>query len=83
MDHDNKAEAVLARPLVAGGVVRVNVPADVAYDLQKHAKVTENVLARLGCRGCHSGYDIRFIYERDFAVNPVTLDVHAVTKFGG
>jgi hypothetical protein len=45
----------------------VTVPASVAYDLGKMRKVTETVLGRLGCQACHSGFDIRFDFERRFA----------------
>ena len=37
-----------------------------AYDLKKMQKVTANVLGRLGCPACHSGFDIRFIQARDY-----------------
>jgi len=47
--------------------IYVTVPASVAYDLGKMKKVTETVLGKLGCPGCHSGFDIRFDFERRFA----------------
>lgn len=50
-------------------VVRVSVPAEVAFSLEKMNKVTAGILGRLGCPGCHSGFDIRFLVERDFVVN--------------
>jgi hypothetical protein len=52
-----------------GGAVRVSVPASVARDLDVMAKVTKEVLGRLGCPNCHSGFDIRFDIEREFFVN--------------
>ena len=51
-------------------VVRVTIPADVAFSLEKMSKVTAGILGRLGCAACHSGFDIRFIAERDFVVDP-------------
>ncbi len=55
--------------------IRVHIPAGVGYDMKKMQKVTASVLGRLGCEGCHSGWDIRFLHERDFVVNPATLEV--------
>ncbi len=49
--------------------IYVSVPASVAFDLKKMQKVTETVLGRLGCPGCHSGFDIRFDFERRFQFN--------------
>lgn len=51
-------------------IVRVTIPAEVAFNLDKMHKVTAGILGRLGCAACHSGFDIRFIAERDFVVNP-------------
>jgi hypothetical protein len=39
-------------------------------------KVVTNVLGKLGCPGCLSGFDIRFTQERNFAVNPSSLAVN-------
>lgn len=46
--------------------IYVTVPASAAYDLGKMHKITEVVLGRLGCPSCHSGFDIRFDFERRF-----------------
>jgi len=62
-----------------GRVVTVRVPASVAGNLEGMQKVTKAVLGRLGCSPCHSGFDLRFIQESDFFVDP-GLNVHA---FGG
>ena len=53
----------------AQNIVRIRIPADVAFNLDKMHKVTTSVLGRLGCPACHSGFDIRFVVERDFVVN--------------
>ena len=50
-------------------VVRVAVPAKVAFHLESMHKVTASVLGRLGCPACHSGWDIRFDIFRSFAVD--------------
>jgi hypothetical protein len=57
------------------GVVRVNVPMSVAYDLEKMQRVTASVLDKLGCGGCHSGRILDFVHIDEFVVNPETLEV--------
>lgn len=46
--------------------VTVRVPAAVAYDLDKAQQIQREVLGRLGCTACCSGFDIRFILENEF-----------------
>ncbi len=58
--------------------VHVLVPHGVANDLKKMERVTASVLGRLGCGGCHSGYDIRWIQELGYTVNPQSLEVNEV-----
>lgn len=58
--------------------VRVFLPRDVAYDLGKMQKITEQVLGKLGCEGCHSGRILDFLTLEDFVVNPETLEVQEV-----
>jgi hypothetical protein len=60
------------------GVVRIQVPPSVMYDLEKMQKVTANVLDRLGCGGCHSGRVLDFVHLDEFTVDPKTLDVKEV-----
>jgi hypothetical protein len=60
------------------GVVRVNVPMSVAYDLEKMQKVTADVLDKLGCGGCHSGRILDFVHMDEFVVNPATLEVEEI-----
>lgn len=47
-------------------VIKVTVPASAAFNLESMNKVTAEVLGKLGCPGCHSGFDIRFDFERRF-----------------
>lgn len=54
---------VQARP------VRVSLPADVVYDLNKFQKVQKDILGRLGCLACCSGWDIRWDVFRDYRVD--------------
>ena len=62
--------------------IQVIVAHEVAFDMEKMRKVTGNLLARLGCPKCHSGFDIRFIQERGFVVNSRTLDVQGFPELG-
>jgi len=55
--------------------VRVFVPRDATYDLGKMQKITETVLGRLGCEGCHSGHVLDYWTLTDFVVDPETLEV--------
>lgn len=64
MTDERTLEASRNRP-----VIQVTVPVSVANDLKKMRKVTETVLGRLGCSGCHSGFDIRFLDESRFRFN--------------
>ncbi|SEG95885.1 hypothetical protein SAMN05444920_109191 [Nonomuraea solani] len=52
-----------------GRVVQVTIPAEVAFDLDKFQAVQKDILGRLGCRGCCSGWDIRYELQRRFLVN--------------
>lgn len=58
--------------------VRIHLPRDVAYDLEKMQQITATVLEKLGCGGCHSGRILDFVQLDEFAVNPVTLEVQEV-----
>ena len=76
MDPENlPAEATSAR------LVNVHVASDVLFNLPQLQKVTAATLSKLGCGGCHSGFDIRYIgfresiRARDFIVNTRSLAV--------
>jgi hypothetical protein len=59
----------------AGRVVQVSISPEIAYDAKKMQKVTATLLGRLGCPGCHSGFDIRYKQMLDFVVNPKSLEL--------
>jgi len=61
--------AVNVSPVSAGNVVRVSIPADVHNDLSKFLKVQKDILGKLGCLACCSGWDIRFNVQRQFLVD--------------
>lgn len=54
----------------AHGVVRVTLPAKVAYEPEALKRTIGGILGRLGCPTCFSGADCHFTNERDFVVNP-------------
>lgn len=58
--------------------VLVRVPGKLTLDQSN--KILANTLGKLGCPGCYSGFDIRFVNIRDFVVNPKSFDVQ---EFGG
>lgn len=49
--------------------IRVTVPATAMYDLDQMQKIQREVLGRLGCPACCSGFDIRFDLARRFMVD--------------
>lgn len=64
------------------GAIRVTLPAEVAFNLDKFTAAVKNLAERIGHPQCLSGMDIRFLLEREFAVNPQTLAVDAVRDAG-
>ena len=54
---------------VGSNVVRVSLPAEVAYDLKSFQRVQKDILRRLNCDACCSGWDIRFDILRSFSVD--------------
>jgi hypothetical protein len=48
--------------------------------LDQAHKVLANVLGKLGCGGCFSGFDIRFSHFTDFSVDPKTLNVQEIGR---
>lgn len=59
--------AALAR---RGTTVRVALPADVAFNLDKFTRFTRDLAERLGCKPCLSGAACWFTLEQSFVVNP-------------
>jgi len=52
-----------------GRVVTIVVPSRMADDGKMMEKITRSVLGKLGCDGCHSGFDFRYITEQVFNAN--------------
>jgi len=43
----------------AGRTVRVTLPREIDYDLDQFQTVQKDILGKLGCLACCSGFDIR------------------------
>jgi hypothetical protein len=52
---ENMATATVPR------TVYIGVPKRIGDDLKHITAVTAQVLGKLGCGGCHSGFDLRFV----------------------
>ena len=63
---EKKFRNVMARPAQP---IRITIPAAVAYDLSALQKGIANLVDRLGCSPCCSGFDITLLHERDFMIN--------------
>jgi hypothetical protein len=49
--------------------VRVTLPREVAYSLDQFQTVQKEILGKLGCHACCSGYDIRWEFDHRFLVD--------------
>ena len=52
------------------------------FDLKKVEAITANLMKELGHAGCFSGFDIRFVHDDDYRVNPATLAVQGINTHG-
>lgn len=50
-------------------VVYVTLPAEVAFDIDRFGQVQKDILGKLGCMACCSGWDIRYDTQRRFVVD--------------
>lgn len=71
------------RQLLSTRPIRITIPAEVAFDLNKFRGALQNLAERLGHPGCLSGADCRFGLHRDFVVDPATLGVRGVVIVDG
>jgi hypothetical protein len=76
---DTPAAMELDKEITSANIVRVTIPAKVAYDREAMHQVTDSILDILGCPNCHSGKDIRFDIERRFIVDE-KLNVRSLTE---
>jgi hypothetical protein len=63
------------QPIPPGSQISVYVPTNVLYNLEAMQTITQSVLDKLGCGGCHSGRILNFVELGAFVVNPKTLEV--------
>ena len=61
--------------------VNVHVPIEVMWDSDRLAGLKKDILGRLGCLSCTSGFDIRWRTRREYIVNPA-LEVRELSEFG-
>jgi hypothetical protein len=55
--------------LAASRTVRVTLPKEVAFNLDRFGAVQKEILGKLGCQACCSGWDIRWDFEQRFIVD--------------
>jgi hypothetical protein len=67
-DFDSKEFQSLKASGVSN-VVRVSVPASAYFKLDAIQKIQKDILGRLGCLACCSGWDIRFDLQRQFLID--------------
>jgi len=58
------------------GAIRVTVPAEVAFNLNRFNAGVKNLAERIGHPNCISGVNCQFLIERDFLIDPAG-QVHA------
>ncbi len=61
--------------------INVHVPIEVMWDSDRLQGLKKDILGRLGCLACTSGFDIRWRTRRDYIVNPA-LEIREYTEFG-
>lgn len=66
---------------VSPETVNVHVPIEVMWDSDRLAGLKKDILGRLGCLACTSGFDIRWRTRREYVVNPA-LEVRELSEFG-
>jgi len=59
--------------------VTVHVPLELMWDFDRLSQVKKDILGRLGCLSCTSGFDIRWKGVREFVVNPA-LEIREFTE---
>lgn len=62
-------EALALRAAGASNVVRVALPVEVAFNLDRFQKVQAEIFERLGHPHCVSGWDVRFDMIRQYVVD--------------
>ncbi len=62
--------------------VMVHVPLEVMWDSERLTDLKKEILGRLGCLACTSGFDIRWKGAREFVVNPAMriTELHELSR---
>lgn len=60
---------IVSFPNAQANVVRVSIPSEIHSDLAKFQRVQKEILGKLGCPACCSGWDIRFNVQKQFLVD--------------
>ncbi len=63
-------------------ILRVVLPAKVAFDLGSIQRVLENLSRAIGCEACFSGRSCIFQMENDWVVNPESLELEGISHWG-
>jgi len=72
-------EKFAARALLAQQpAVRITLPASAAFNIGNLHKVIDNLAAELGHPGCFSGADCFLQLNKDWVVDPATLQVRSI-----
>lgn len=54
----------------------VTVHLSAPTDLDQSIKILGQLMGKLGCGRCFSGFDIRFNHIREYVINPKTLELN-------
>ena len=67
----------MATATQARRTVYIGIPRGTDGDLKKIFRITEKALGKLGCDGCHSGFDLRWV------VDPIIFNEKGEITAGG
>ena len=62
---------------VPSNAVVVRVSSKALYNFESMQQITKEILGRVGCPGCHSGLDIRFVLEEQEFLVDEQMNIHA------
>lgn len=54
---------------ISKDVIQVSLPASAYFELDRFQAIQKDILGRLGCPACCSGWDIRYDLQRRFQVD--------------
>jgi hypothetical protein len=74
------ANATAIQTARVSGKVTVTVPASVAFNLEKMQAVFKSLGEKVGCGSCYSGADCFLQFEREWLVDPATLQLKGIAE---